>query len=146
MNAGLSSSTGVPHRPRTDALSTNGQPDATSSALAILLVDDNRHVAESLEVAVRLAGHSLDRADGPEAALSRLAVRRYDVVLLDLNYSTGRTDGEEGLALLRRIVAEDACARVVVITAHSGIRIAVEAMRAGARDFVMKPWLSLIHI
>lgn len=121
-------------------MSTNGQPDATSSALAILLVDDNRHVAESLEVAVRLAGHSLDRADGPEAALSRLAVRRYDVVLLDLNYSTGRTDGEEGLALLRRIVAEDACARVVVITAHSGIRIAVEAMRAGARDFVMKPW------
>lgn len=129
-----------PHRPRTNALFRGGQPDAASSALAILLVDDNRYVAESLEVAVRLAGHSLDRADGPEEALSRLAAHRYDVVLLDMNYSTGRTDGEEGLALLGRIVAEDPRARVVVITAHSGIRIAVEAMRAGARDFVMEPW------
>lgn len=129
-----------PHRPRTDALSTDGQPDAASSALAILLVDDNRHVAESLEVAVRLAGHALDRADGPEEARSRLAARRYDVILLDLNYSAGRTDGEEGLALLGRMMADDPRARVVVITAHSGIRIAVEAMRAGACDFVMKPW------
>lgn len=140
MNTRLSSSDVDPNRSSTDASSTNGQPDATSSALAILLVDDNRHVAESLEVAVRLAGHSLDRADGPEEALSRLAARRYDVILLDLNYSAGRTDGEEGLALLGRLMADDRGVRVVVITAHSGIRIAVEAMRAGARDFVMKPW------
>ena len=111
-----------------------------SSALTILLVDDNRHVAESLEVAVRLAGHALDRADRPEEALSRLATRRYDAILLDMNYAAGRTDGEEGLALLRRMVANDPGVRVVVITAHSGIRIAVEAMRAGACDFVMKPW------
>lgn len=140
MNARLSSSAVDPWCSRTDALSTNGRSDAASRALAILLVDDNHHVAESLEVAVRLAGHALDRADGPEEALSRLAARRYDVILLDMNYSAGRTDGEEGLALLGRIMADDPSARVVVITAHSGIRIAVEAMRTGACDFVMKPW------
>ena len=111
-----------------------------SSALSILLIDDNRHVAESLALAVRLAGHRLDHADGPEAALSLLAMRRFDAVLLDLNYAAGRTDGAEGLALLARLLADDPAARVVVITAHSGIRVAVAAMRAGARDFVMKPW------
>ena len=111
-----------------------------SSALSILLIDDNRHVAESLALAVRLAGHRLDHADGPEAALSLLAARRFDAVLLDLNYAAGRTDGAEGLALLARLLADDPAARVVVITAHSGIRVAVAAMRAGARDFVMKPW------
>jgi len=127
-------------RSASDALSGNEQRPGVSSALSILLVDDNPHVAESLGLAIRLAGHALDRADGPEEALSRLAARRYDAVLLDLNYGAGRTDGEEGLALLSRILADDPGARVVVVTAHSGIRIAVEAMRAGARDFVMKPW------
>jgi len=127
-------------RPVPDGPSTNGHPDRTSSGLSILLVDDNPHVAESLSMAVRLAGHALDHAAGPEEALSCLAARRYDAILLDLNYAAGRTDGAEGLALLGRILADDPHARVLVVTAHSGIRIAVEAMRAGARDFVMKPW------
>ncbi|WP_281252162.1 sigma-54-dependent transcriptional regulator [Sphingomonas azotifigens] len=108
--------------------------------MAILLIDDNPHVAESLSVAIRLAGHRLDHAGSPEEALSRLARKRFDVVLLDLNYGPGRTDGAEGLTLLGRIVADDPAARIVVITAHSGVRVAVAAMRAGACDFVMKPW------
>lgn len=127
-------------RPDADTASGNGQPDGASSGLSILLVDDNRHVAESLALAMRLSGHGLDHADGPETALSLLASRRFDVVLLDLNYSPGTTDGSEGLALLTRLRVEDPAGRIVVITAHSGIRIAVAAMRAGARDFVMKPW------
>ena len=132
--------TNIEHRPQTDALSTGGRSEAGSSALSILLIDDNPYIAESLMVAIRLAGHALDCADGPEVALSRLAAHRYDAILLDMNYAAGRSDGEEGLALLARILADDPGACVVVVTAHSGIRIAVEAMRAGARDFVMKPW------
>jgi DNA-binding NtrC family response regulator len=127
-------------RPHSDASSTNGRSAGSSSPLTVLLVDDNPHVAESLSLALRLGGHALDRAEGPETALSRLAERRYDAILLDLNYAPGRTDGEEGMALLSRILAGDPEACIVVITAHSGVRIAVEAMRAGARDFVMKPW------
>jgi DNA-binding NtrC family response regulator len=91
-------------------------------------------------IALRLAGYRLDVAGNAEEALSRLAVRRYAAILLDLNFTPGRADGEEGLACLRRIIAEDPAACVVVITAHSGIRIAVAAMQAGARDFLMKPW------
>jgi DNA-binding NtrC family response regulator len=140
MNNDFSSNDADGARPNPDTLSGNGQQDGASSGLSILLVDDNRHVAESLGLAMRLAGHRLDHADGPEAALSLLASRRFDAILLDLNYSPGRTDGAEGLALLARLHAEDPHARIVVITAHSGIRIAVAAMRTGASDFVMKPW------
>jgi DNA-binding NtrC family response regulator len=127
-------------RPDADTVFENGHPDGASSGLSILLVDDNRHVAESLGMAMQLAGHRLAHAEGPEAALSLLASQRFDVILLDLNYSPGKTDGAEGMALLTRLHAEDPAGRIVVITAHSGIRIAVAAMRAGAGDFVMKPW------
>ncbi|WP_235513142.1 MULTISPECIES: sigma-54-dependent transcriptional regulator [unclassified Sphingomonas] len=106
----------------------------------MLLIDDNASVAESIALALRLGRHRIDCACGPEEALSRLAAARYDVILLDMNYAANRTDGAEGLALLARILADDRQAAVVVITAHSGVRIAVEAMRAGARDFIMKPW------
>ena len=131
---------GDAHRPRPDALPTNGRPGGRSSTLSVLLIDDNPYVAESLSVALRLAGHNLRRAGGPEEALSQLAERHYDAILLDMNYAAGCTNGDEGLALLSRIIADDPAACIVVITAHSGVRIAVEAMRAGARDFVMKPW------
>ncbi|KQN83069.1 Fis family transcriptional regulator [Sphingomonas sp. Leaf67] len=121
-------------------MSANGQSDSASSGLNVLLIDDYASVAESIALAVRLSGHRIDTAATPEEALSRLAAARYDVVLLDMNYAAGRTDGAEGLALLARILSDDPAAAVVVITAHSGVRIAVEAMRAGARDFIMKPW------
>ncbi|WP_294327976.1 response regulator [uncultured Sphingomonas sp.] len=123
-----------------DSLSENGQSGAPSSTLSVLLIDDNASVAESIALAVRLGRHRIDCACGPEEALSRLAGTRYDVILLDMNYGANRTDGAEGLALLARILSDDPGAAVVVITAHSGVRIAVEAMRAGARDFIMKPW------
>ncbi len=123
-----------------DSLSGNGQSQVASSGLSVLLIDDNASVAESIALALRLGRHRIDCAGGPEEALSRLAAQRYDVILLDMNYAANRTDGAEGLALLARILSDDPGAAVVVITAHSGVRIAVEAMRAGARDFIMKPW------
>ena len=123
-----------------DSLSGNGQSGAASSGLSVLLIDDNASIAESIALAVRLGRHRIDCACGPEEALSRLAATPYDVILLDMNYGANRTDGAEGLALLARILSDDAQAAIVVITAHSGVRIAVEAMRAGARDFIMKPW------
>ncbi|WP_457389296.1 sigma-54-dependent transcriptional regulator [Roseateles sp. P5_E1] len=123
-------------RPAMDTPSGSGR----SKSLSILLVDDNPAVAEAMEIAFRIAGHRLDNANGPEAAYSRLAASCYDAVLLDMNFAAGRSDGAEGLECLHRIVADDPATCAVVITAHSGIRIAVAAMQAGARDFVMKPW------
>ena len=123
-----------------DAVSTDGRLTAVSSAATILLIDDNPAVAKAMEIAFRIVGHRLETAAGPEDAFSRLAQRRYDAILLDMNFSPNESDGAQGLACLARIIADDPAACVVVITAHSGIRIAVAAMQAGARDFVMKPW------
>ena len=118
----------------------NGRSARPSSAMTVLLIDDNPAVAAAMEIAFRMMGHRLDTATGPEEAFSRLALRRYDAILLDMNFTPNESSGAQGLACLARIMADDPAACVVVITAHSGIRIAVAAMQAGARDFAMKPW------
>lgn len=123
-------------RPATNTPSGNGHPEA----LSILLIDDNPAVARALEIAFSIAGHKLTTAVSPADGYSLLSERRFDAILLDMNFTPGRSDGDEGLACLTRLLADDPGACVVVITAHSGIRIAVAAMQAGARDFVMKPW------
>ena len=63
-----------------------------------------------------------------------------DVILLDLNFERGATDGAEGFRWLPRILDKDPDAAVVIITAHGGLTIAVEAIKRGATDFVAKPW------
>ncbi|RZL58819.1 MAG: sigma-54-dependent Fis family transcriptional regulator [Sphingomonas sp.] len=136
MNERFSDDQAAHDRPVSDAPSTNGR----SQDASILLIDDNPDIARAIGIALRIAGYRFDTASGPEEAWSRLAQRRYAAILLDLNFRAGAVDGEEGLACLRRIVADDPAACVIVITAHSGIRIAVAAMQAGARDFLMKPW------
>ncbi|GAA3265699.1 hypothetical protein GCM10020258_33740 [Sphingomonas yabuuchiae] len=140
MNTPFSPTPAESDRSCPDAPPGNGRSGDASSPLSILLIDDNPRIAESLAIAIDLAGHRLDVAQGPEDGFSLLAARRYDAILLDLNYAAGRTDGAEGLAMLDRLLADDPGACIIVITAHSGIRLAVTAMQAGARDFVMKPW------
>jgi DNA-binding NtrC family response regulator len=140
MNERQFDTTNGTHRPDANALSENGQCAGLARGAAILVIDDNDDVARAMEIACRIAGHRVEAARSPQEALSRLAMERFDGILLDLNFSPGQTDGREGLALLARILAAAPDARVVVITAHSGVRVAVAAMQAGASDFVMKPW------
>ncbi|WP_325063798.1 sigma-54-dependent transcriptional regulator [Pseudoblastomonas halimionae] len=124
-------------------MSGNGQQGDASSektGFAILLIDDRPEVATAMEIAFRMAGHGLTVAHDPEEAFSQLARSRFDGIVLDLNFTPGKSDGEEGLACLERIIADDPAACVVVLTAHGGMRMAVAAMQAGARDFAVKPW------
>jgi DNA-binding NtrC family response regulator len=137
-----SSAAATRERSGSDTLSGSGQSHRPSSATArtILLIDDNDDVARAVEIAFRMAGHSVERAENAQDAHSRLALRRFDAIILDLNFTPGKTDGSEGLACLARILADDPGACVVLLTAHGGVRIAVTAMQAGARDFAVKPW------
>jgi DNA-binding NtrC family response regulator len=64
----------------------------------------------------------------------------FDVLLLDMNFTAGADDGREGLAKLAEALAIDPQAVVVLVTAHSEVELAVEAMKKGAADFVTKPW------
>ncbi|WP_420607093.1 sigma-54-dependent transcriptional regulator [Novosphingopyxis sp.] len=106
----------------------------------ILIVDDDADVVRAARLLLERRGFGVRAADGPDSAWIELAKRRPEVILLDLNFARGRVSGDEGLSLLDRLIAADPHAVVVIITGHSGIAIAVKAMRAGASDFLIKPW------
>lgn len=106
----------------------------------VLFVDDDPDVLTSARVLLERNGFRFFQASSPAEAWSVLAAEPIDVILLDLNFARGATSGAEGFAWLAEIRAHDPQAVVVVVTGHSGVNIAVAAMKAGAADFVMKPW------
>jgi len=106
----------------------------------VLFVDDDADVRKTAELLLKRAGYAFYGVEGPAEALSTLVSHPADVILLDLNFSRRQTSGAEGLACLRDILRHDPDATVIVVTGHSGLNIAVEALRTGARDFLMKPW------
>lgn len=106
----------------------------------ILIVDDDADIARAVQLLFERQGMTVTHAPDPPAAWVRLAGRPADVILLDLNFARGHTSGEEGFALLDRLIAADRHAVVIVVTGHSGVQVAVQAMRGGAADFIIKPW------
>ena len=106
----------------------------------ILFVDDDEDVLKAGSMALGRHAMRVTTARAPIEIWSALADDPVDAFLLDLNFSRGATKGEEGFRCLAQIMQQDPDAVVVVVTGHAGVNIAVSAMRAGASDFVMKPW------
>ena len=106
----------------------------------ILAADDQPHILEAIELLLRPEGYIVDTAKSPATVRESLASEFYDAVLIDLNYTRDTKSGQEGLDLLSEIVAFDSNLPVIVMTAWGNVRLAVEAMRRGARDFIQKPW------
>jgi DNA-binding NtrC family response regulator len=119
-------------------------PDSDSGVSSdnpsVLFIDDDADVLATAETLLRRNGWRMVRAQSPAEAWSLLAGEPVDLVLLDLNFSRQATSGEEGLRFLSELKAHDPEAVVVVVTGHSGVNVAVTAMKSGASDFVMKPW------
>ncbi len=105
----------------------------------ILIVDDDRSVTASLALLLKQAGLASIVASSPDEALDLLRRQPCQLIIQDMNFSR-RTSGEEGLALLRQIKAATPSIPVILITAWGSIALAVEGMKAGAADFVTKPW------
>jgi DNA-binding NtrC family response regulator len=105
----------------------------------ILIVDDDPSVTASLALLLKQGGYASHTASGPAEALAWLARESCELVIQDMNFSR-QTTGAEGLALLGRIKALKPGVPVVLITAWGSIALAVEGMKAGASDFVTKPW------
>jgi two-component system, NtrC family, response regulator len=105
----------------------------------ILVVDDDVSVTASLALLLKQGGFEHVIASDPDTALAILQQRAVDLVIQDMNFSRSTT-GEEGLRLLHEIRAHRPALPVVLITAWGSIALAVEGMRAGAADFVTKPW------
>jgi two-component system response regulator RegA len=115
-----------------------GVPDP--SARTILLLDDDPDVGIAAQLLLqRRVGpvHCLRRPSELIAALERL---RPALLLLDLNFGPGRSDGAQGLRLLDEIQARPNPPPVVVLTAYGDIDLAVRALKRGAFDFIVKPW------
>ena len=105
-----------------------------------VVVDDDDDILVAARLLLRGLFREVVTLSRPEDAVALLAGRHPDVMLLDANFARGATDAAEGLALLARLLAADPQLIVVMITAHAGVNVAVEAMKRGATDFVSKPW------
>ena len=106
----------------------------------VLIIDDNPAVATALSVLLSLHDIDAEHALDPEAGLARLAVGGMDLVIQDMNFSADTTSGEEGVALFRRIRAAHPDLPVILLTAWTHLEAAVELVKAGAADYLAKPW------
>jgi DNA-binding NtrC family response regulator len=105
-----------------------------------VVVDDDDDILLAARLLLQTLFAEVLTVRAPEEALAAMAGRVPDVVLLDANFARGATDAREGLAWLDRLLTIDSDMVVVMITAHAGVQVVVEAMKHGATDFVSKPW------
>jgi DNA-binding NtrC family response regulator len=107
---------------------------------AILVVDDDNDILTAARLLLKRHFHAVTTTNQPDRIPALMAETRFDAVLLDMNFVTGERSGREGLSWMSRILATDAEAVVVLMTAYTAVETAVEAMKLGAFDFVAKPW------
>jgi phosphoserine phosphatase RsbU/P len=113
---------------------------APTPALRVLVADDQADILEALRLLLKSEGYELELVNSPAALLEALSRRSFDLVLMDLNYARDTTSGREGLDLLSQIHERDDLVPIVAMTAWGSVELAVEIMREGVRDFVLKPW------
>ena len=106
----------------------------------VLIVDDNPAVGEALSLALSLHEIRPLVALDPAQGLALLERERVDVVIQDMNFSADTTSGEEGIALFRQIRARHPDLPVILLTAWTHLETAVELVKAGAADYLAKPW------
>lgn len=106
----------------------------------VLIVDDNEDVLYAARLFLKRHVAAIHTESDPERLPGLLERERFDVILLDMNFTKDVTSGEEGFHWLRRIKAIDPSVVVIFITAYADIDMAVRAIKEGATDFIVKPW------
>ena len=110
------------------------------SAARILIVDDDPDILTAARVVLRQKFQNVITENNHQRLAGLLLREKYDVVLLDMNFAVGNSSGNEGLFWLRQILTKQPETKVVLITAYADVQVAVEAMKIGASDFIVKPW------
>ena len=108
--------------------------------IRLLVADDDPDVTKAAAVALGRTGAAIDAASNLDQLADLAVAGRYDAVLLDMNFAPGARSGEEGLDTLGRLRAIDPPLGVVLMTTWGGVALAVEGLRRGAANFVLKPW------
>ncbi len=106
----------------------------------LLIVDDDKDILLASRVVLKKEFELIKTESDPFKLQQILRSEAFDVILLDMNFSTGTTSGKEGIYWLREILKIDPQANIILITAYGDLNLAVEAMKIGAIDFVVKPW------
>jgi DNA-binding NtrC family response regulator len=107
---------------------------------SVLVIDDNPAVATALAVLFSLRDIRTVRAESPQAGLAALGREPIDVVIQDMNFRADTTSGQDGAALFRAIRARVPDMPVILLTAWTQLEAAVELVKAGAADYLAKPW------
>jgi len=107
---------------------------------SILIIDDNASVATALEVLFSLHDIEALHALSPDAGLAMLEQQPVDLVIQDMNFTEDTTSGEEGEALFQQIRARHPDLPVILLTAWTHLSSAVDLVKAGAADYLAKPW------
>lgn len=106
----------------------------------ILIIDDNEDLLKAARIFLKRHFGQIDLEKDPNLIPDLLKNESYDVILLDMNFTQDVNSGAEGFHWLDKILEIDPSAVVVLITAFGSVDMAVKAIKAGASDFVMKPW------
>jgi len=106
----------------------------------ILVIDDNEAVRTALDVLLSLEGANVEGAATPAEGLERMSKGGIDLVVQDMNFRREATSGEEGIALFRALRRAHPDVPIVLLTAWTQLETAVELVRAGAADYLAKPW------
>jgi DNA-binding NtrC family response regulator len=106
----------------------------------ILMIDDDEDVLLAAKMLLKKQGHHIIIEKNPKKIPFLLNNDSYDVILLDMNFSKDITSGKEGFYWLEQILSHDPSAVVIMITAFGDVEMAVRALKAGATDFILKPW------
>jgi DNA-binding NtrC family response regulator len=106
----------------------------------ILVIDDDNDVLYTARLVLRGLFENVDTLSQPDLIPKFLKPGKYDVILLDMNFTRGISSGKDGLEWLGKILGIDPDALVLLTTAYGDINLAVQAMKMGAVDFILKPW------
>lgn len=106
----------------------------------ILIVDDNKSILSALEILLTPIFREVSSLSNPNQIPTELRKKNYNLVILDMNFQAGVNTGNEGIYWLERIKETHPEVSVVMITAYGDVDTAVKALKAGASDFVLKPW------
>jgi len=106
----------------------------------VLIVDDDRDVLHAARLALAGDVERVETTDGIDGLEAILGAGAFEVVLLDMNFAIGDQSGREGLSQLDRLRETDPSLSVVLMTTYGGVSLAVEALKRGGVDFVLKPW------
>ncbi len=107
---------------------------------SILIVDDDLDILTAAKLLLKRRFTNVTICNHPEQIPNLLNEQSFDVILLDMNFGPGESSGEQGFYWLEKILKLKPGSIVIMITAHGGVDIAVEAMKLGATDFIAKPW------